>query len=57
MRAAAAARPTRSVTHPCRAAVPDLAVSERSYLAISENHDVGQDDYTLDAPLTVGLGS
>jgi ureidoglycolate hydrolase len=34
-----------------------VALSERSYLAISENHDVGQDDHVLDTPLTVGLGS
>jgi ureidoglycolate hydrolase len=34
-----------------------VALSERSYLAISENHEVGQDDHTLDAPLNVGLGS
>lgn len=33
-----------------------VALSERSYLAISENHDVGQDDHVLDVPLTVGLG-
>jgi ureidoglycolate hydrolase len=34
-----------------------VALSERSYLAISENHDVGQDDHTLTTPLTVGLGA
>ena len=34
-----------------------VALSERSYLVISENHDVGQEDYILDAPLTVGLGA
>lgn len=34
-----------------------VALSERSYLAISENHDVGQDDHVLAEPLTVGLGA